>query len=194
MDLILFQGHRFVGNMIFFFFFLKIHACCSLNNVWLLHTLKTSCTIIFVWFICVLKGYSLNIFGCLSVQVSQNSSAIFFDTMHIINVKLCMMVLVIKVYLFIQFFFFNFFFFNDIGYILRSRQCHKVFSENYFIVRLSWTFEWLLTMSTRIFVCRCLWLSYPFKGNNWHVSWFDKNFNIAAFSWTLFERNLSNIA
>ena len=137
--------------------------------------------------VCI-KGRFFAHFGCLSVQVSQNSSAIFLDGTNIINVKLCMMVLVIKVYLFTPLFF------NDIRYIWGQSSVIKIYWKLYVIVRLSWMFEWLLTVSTRIFICRCLWLSYPFKGNNWHVSWFDKNFNIAAFSWTLFERNLSNIA
>ena len=151
----------------FFFFSFLIHAHCSLNNVWLLHTLKT-CTIIFVWFLCVSKGDSLLIFGCLSVQVSQNSSAIFLDGTNIINVKLCMMVLVIKVYLFTPLFFY------DIRYIWGQSSVIKIYWKLYVIVRLSWMFEWLLTVSTRIFICRCLWLSYSFKGDNWHVSSFGK--------------------
>ena len=77
--------------------------------------------------VCI-KGRFFAHFGCLSVQVSQNSSAIFLDGTNIINVKLCMMVLVIKVYLFTPLFFY------DIRYILRSQQCHKVFTENYMLL------------------------------------------------------------
>ena len=84
--------------------------------------------------VCI-KGRFFAHFGCLSVQVSQNSSAIFLDGTNIINVKLCMMVLVIKVYLFIPLFFIIFFMTSAIFYGHGS--VIKFFTENYVIVRLS---------------------------------------------------------
>ena len=51
----------------------------------------------------------------------------------------------------------------------------------YVLVRLSWNFVGLLSTSNRSGVYRSFWLWQMFKGHNWHVSWFNKNFIVGYF-------------
>ena len=73
---------------------LYIHVCCSFSAVWLLHTLRRSCTmwILRLWF--VFKGYNLHGLGQPSVWACWKLyHSVFSDTINVINVKLWTMVL-----------------------------------------------------------------------------------------------------
>ena len=72
---------------------------CSLCVVWLLHTLRRSCTVWIVQLWCVFKGDNLHVFGRWLVE--NWNIGIFPDTINVIKVKLCMMVPHIDLYLFI---------------------------------------------------------------------------------------------
>ena len=77
----------------------------SFNFVRLLHTVKRLCTTWFVWLWCVfvMSWEIIHIFfvGQVSGLVRGFNIWIFTDTINVINVKLCMMVLLIELYLFI---------------------------------------------------------------------------------------------
>ena len=95
MSLTLFQGHRFVTNVNckFLFCLCLILVLCGLNIVLLLHTLKRPYTIWFVWLWCVFKGDNYHVLVCqMSGLVKNFNNRIFWDTINVINVKLCMMV------------------------------------------------------------------------------------------------------
>ena len=51
----------------------------------------------------------------------------------------------------------------------------------YVFIRLSSNFVGLLSTLRRLWICHYFWLSHLFKGDNWHVSWFDKNFIVGFF-------------
>ena len=64
---------------------------CSLNVVWLLHTLKILCTLWFVWLCCVFKGDNMFLVGQASGLVENFNIGIYSDIITVINAKLCMM-------------------------------------------------------------------------------------------------------
>ena len=52
----------------------------------------------------------------------------------------------------------------------------KSFNKNFYVlIQLSWNFKELLSMLSRSWMYRYSWLSHTFKGDNWHVSRFNKN-------------------
>ena len=101
MTLILFQGHRCVRKIYCKLVF-WILVLCSLSVVWLLHTLKVYAQ----YNLCDSGVYSretINMFfvGQVSWLVENFNFGIYSDIINVINVKLCMMVLPIKLNLFI---------------------------------------------------------------------------------------------
>ena len=93
MTLTLFQSHRCIQKY-------KLQIVCFgflssvvLNIVWMLHTLKRPYTIWFVWLWCVFKGDNYHVLVCqMSGLVKNFNNRIFWDTINVMNVKLCMMV------------------------------------------------------------------------------------------------------
>ena len=96
MTLTLFQGHSCVRNIN-----CKLHVWeyCPhlLNVVQLLHALERLCTV-YVWLLCVLKGHNMFLFSQARWKLY---IWIYSDTINVINVRLCMVVLFIELYLFI---------------------------------------------------------------------------------------------
>ena len=105
---------------------------------------------------------------------------IFSDTINLINVKLCMMVLHIERYLFIT-----------LSVTLTVYQGHvsiKQFNWKFYVliirlVWLIWNFVGLLSTSSRSWIYHYFWLLHTFKRNNWSVSGVDKK----KFHWLFHE-------
>ena len=136
MTLTLFQGHRcarnITANSVFLLFIerkKKQTVLCSLSEVCLLHTLKTkqnkkqhraqhdvcdagaySGEIIEMFFVCQVSRF-----------VENFNTGIYSDTIHLINVKVCMMILLIELYLFAPL--------PVIDRISKSEQCRTISTE-----------------------------------------------------------------
>ena len=55
----------------------------------------------------------------------------------------------------------------------------------YVLIWLSWNFVWSLSTSTRPWTYHYFLFLLIFNGDNWHVFWFDKKFNVGFSSDTL---------
>ena len=104
MTLTLFQGHRFVRNT-------NCKLCVldswrlviySLNVVWSPHMIKRFCTVWFVHLVYI-QGRWIACFSSVKFLdlLKKFNIAIYSNTINVINVKLCMMVLLLALYLFI---------------------------------------------------------------------------------------------
>ena len=102
MTLTLFQGHRYVRNINCKLCVLVL-VFCNLIVVWLVHTLNRLCTIWFAWCWWDNSREIINMFFISQVSgLAQNfDMGIYSHTVNVINVKLCMMVLLLELYLFI---------------------------------------------------------------------------------------------
>ena len=116
-------------------------------------------------------------------------TGIFSVTINVINVKLCMMaLLLIELYLFIL-----------LSVTFTIFQCHSTVKR--FLLKIlhitwfCWSFVGLLSTSSRSWIYYYFWLSHKFIGDNWHISWLDNNFHV-SFWWTLWKWDffLSNFA
>ena len=87
---------------------------------------------------------------------------IFSDTINVVNVKLCMMVVLIALYLFIPF--------SVTLTIFQGHSCVKQFwLKILYYIRLSWNFIGLLSMSSRSWIYHLFWWLHVFSGDNWHI-------------------------
>ena len=120
MTLTLFQGHSCVRNIN-----CKLHVWeyCPhlLNVVQLLHALERLCTV-YVWLLCVLKGHNMFLFSQARWKLY---IWIYSDTINVINVRLCIVVLINYWALPVHFTF------SYLDQISRSQQCQTVLFENY---------------------------------------------------------------
>ena len=108
----------------------------------------------------------------VSGLVENFNIGVFSDNINVVNVKLCMMILHTELYLFVT-----------LSVTLTLIQGHSSVSFNwkfYVPIQLSWNFVGLLSTSSKSWIYHCFWLPHVYKGDNWHVSWFDKNFIIGS--------------
>ena len=99
--------------------------------------------------------------------------AIFSDTINMMNFKLCMVVVLIDLYPFIP-----------LSVTLIEFQGHSSVSFSlkiYVMIRLSGNFVWLLITLNRSWLHHNFLFSHMFKGDYRHISWFEKNFDVANF-------------
>ena len=99
----------------------------------------------------------------------------FLDTINMINVKLCMMVVHIRLYPFVPFqwpWWYNF----------KVRAVSNSFNGKFYVLMwLSWNFVQVLITSSRSWTYHYFWFLHMFKGNNWHISSFQNTYNVAFF-------------
>ena len=92
--------------------------------------------------------------------------AIFWDTINMINVKLCTMIVLIELYPFtplsVTLIVFHFY----VTAVSNSFNC-----KFYVLFQWSWNFVQLLTTSSRSWIYHYFWVSHIFKGDNWHIVW-----------------------
>ena len=70
----------------------------------------------------------------------------------------------------------------DLDITSRSQQCHTVLNwKCYVLFWLSWNIARLLSTSSRSWIDNYFGLLHIFKGDNWYVSWFDRNFIVGFF-------------
>ena len=98
--------------------------------------------------------------------------AVLFDAIGVMNVKLCTMVLIISLHLFIP-----------LSATLTRFQDHSSFEQFQQGILCYYSINHFSNLHI-----------YIYKGNNWHVSWFDTNFNISFFLDTISVRSLSEIS
>ena len=112
------------------------------------------------------------------VQHSKNLNvAIFLEARNVINVKLCTVVLVTELYLFI---------FQWPWPYFKVTAVSNSFNWNVdVLIWSSWNSVGLLSISSISWIYLNFSLLHKFKGDNWHVSLFDKNFNIGFFADTV---------
>ena len=114
----------------------------------------------------------------MSGHVENFDNGIFSHTINVINVKLCVMVLHIELYLFIT-----------LSMALTSSQGHssvKKFSLKILCsIWLGWNYVGALSTSSRSWIYHYFLLSHIFKGDKWHISWFDKHFIVDFFTDTV---------
>ena len=99
---------------------------------------------------CEFKGDNLHVLFCqMSGLVENFNTGIFSDTINVINIKLCMMVPHINLYLF-------FTLFSELDTISKSQQCQAVLTENFlFLLDFAW---WYYSFNfTRSFHCQWPW-------------------------------------
>ena len=116
--------------------------------------------------------------GQMSALVKNFNIQIFSDTINVIKVKVCMMVLHIELYLFITLS-------VTLTYFKVTAMSNNFNLKFYFHIQLSWNSVGLWSTSSRLWICHYSLLSHIFKGDNCHVSWFDKNFIVGAFTDTV---------
>ena len=110
----------------------------------------------------------------VSGLVEYFNGGIFLHIIKVLNVKLCMMVLHMELYLFIT--------------LSVTFTCFKItaVSNNFtwkihVLIRLSWNSVELLSISSKSWLYHYFLLSHAFKRENWHVSWFDQTFIVGFF-------------
>ena len=78
--------------------------------------------------------------------------------------------------------------YSDIDPISKSEQYQSFNWKFYVLTWLSWDFIGLLSTSSRSWMCNLFWHSHIFKGDNWLISSFEKNY-VCFFSDTLKARS-----
>ena len=91
----LFQGHRCARNVNYKSCFLdsSLDSCLSLNVVWLLLTLDHARSELWESGVCSREIIYMFLVGQVSGLVENFNIGVFSDTLNVINVKLCVMVL-----------------------------------------------------------------------------------------------------
>ena len=120
--------------------------------------------------------------GRVSVCGKSFNVAIFSDTRNMINVKLCMMVVLVEFYLFIPLL--------VTWIVFQSHSGVKQFNWTFhLLIRFSWNFVRLLIKSGRSWIYHYFWFSHMLKGDNCQIFSFERNFSIAFFSDTVKTRS-----
>ena len=99
---------------------------------------------------------------------------IFLDAMNVINGELCMVVLLS--------FTCSYHFRWPWPYFKVTVVLNSLNWKFYVLIQSGWNHMELFSMSSRSWVHHLFWQSHIFKGGNWHISSFEKNFNIGFFS------------
>ena len=135
----------------------------------MLHALRRSCTVWILWLCCMFKGNNLLVFCLSSVWAFQKlehwdflrhhkcnkCQTLHGGTSHWALPDHCT--------------------FCDLDITSRSEQCQTILTENFYVhIWLSWNFVGLLSTSSRWGIYHYFWLSHIFKGDNWHISMFEK--------------------
>ena len=108
------------------------------------------------------------------------------NTISVINVKLCMMVLLIELCLIIPLF--------VTLTIFKVTAVSNSFNWKFYIlIWWSLNFVLLLIISNRSWIYHNFWFSHMLRGDNWHITPFEKPLML-PFSRTLLNQDLSNFA
>ena len=117
----------------------------------------------------------------MSVCGKNLNLVIFLHTINMISVKFCVMIMLIELYLFIPFQ-------RPWLYFKVTAVSNSFNWKFYVLIQLSWNLAWLL-ITTSILWIYYFWFSHMFKGENWHISSFEKNSNVGFFSDTIEARS-----
>ena len=127
------------------------------TGIWIFHYFWLTCKM------CVYVRISVKPAGQrVSLRGENFNVTVFFDTNNMINVKLCMMVVLIELYPFIT-----------LSVTLIAFQGQTSFREfnwkYYVLIRISWTFVWLLTTASKSWIYPDFWLQHMFRGDDWPI-------------------------
>ena len=155
---------------------------CNLNVVWLLHTLRRSCTIWIVWLGCVFKGDNLHVFGWSNAWAYQKLKIWDFlkhhrcDKCQIVHDGTTHWALPVH---------YTFTVLVTFDIISRSWQCRTVLPfKLYVIIQSSWNFVGLLSTSSRSWITTVFYF-HTYSMEIVDVSWFYKNVIVGFFVGTV---------